>query len=103
MLGDRKTAKEVAQIYEKVYGVKTKTESLGELQDLQSKMRSAREQNPTNPYAWIGMHYQYWMEKEEVRLPELHNERYPSVAPTSLEDFLRARPIELTSQAYSGK
>lgn len=45
-LGERKTIKELAEIFDKVYGFKPKLERLGSLDDLKAKMLDMQATNP---------------------------------------------------------
>ncbi|OQV09740.1 EthD domain-containing protein [Cladophialophora immunda] len=58
--GDSKSAKEMADVLEKEYGVRFTLENLGSLDDLYQKMVSARQANPKEPWKWLGMHYNYF-------------------------------------------
>lgn len=89
VLGDRKSVKEIAQAYQKIYGVEPQVQRMGSLEDLYSKMTSAFKENPTNPFGWMGMYYQYWMGNGSTSLEKLDNKRYPGVVPKGLESFLK--------------
>jgi len=88
-LGDKKSVKELAQLYHQAYGVEPQVQHLGSLEDLYAKMTAAFKENPANYYAWMGMFYQYYMLKGTTSLDSLDNERYPSVKPITVEDFLK--------------
>ncbi|PVH75921.1 NAD(P)-binding protein [Cadophora sp. DSE1049] len=88
ILGDSKSPKEMADVYRKVYGAEPKVNRLGSWDDLHAKMTAVFKENPSNIYAWIGLYYQYVMGKEKTQLRKVENHRYPSVKPTTLEDFL---------------
>lgn len=89
VLGDRKSAKEMAELYQKVYGVEPKIQRLGSLEDLYEKMTAVFKEQGPNSYAWMGMFYQYWMTNGKTSLGKLDNERYPVVKPKDLETFLK--------------
>ena len=57
VLGDRKSVKQIAGIYEKVYGEQLRMERLGSLDDLKSAMTATRQEFPQNRFKWIGMFY----------------------------------------------
>ncbi len=57
VLGDRKSVKQIAQAYEKVYGEQLRLERLGSLDDLKSKMTETLKESPQNPFKWMGMFY----------------------------------------------
>ena len=52
-VGDRKTIKEIAATFDKVYGFQPKLERLGSLDELKVRMLSMQAQNPTDVYRYI--------------------------------------------------
>jgi hypothetical protein len=52
-LGDRKSIKEIAATFGKVYGVKPNLERLGSLEDLKAKMHALREKNAADVYSYM--------------------------------------------------
>ena len=89
VLGDKKSIKELAQLYQQAYGTEPQVQRLGSLEDLYTKMTAVFKENPANYYAWMGMFYQYYMLNGSTSLDNLDNERYPSVKPITVEDFLK--------------
>lgn len=57
VLGDKKTVKQVAEAYERVYGEKLELERLGSLDDLKNKMTATFHEGPEDPYRWMPMFY----------------------------------------------
>lgn len=57
VLGDRKTVKQVAEAYERVYGEKLELERLGSLDELKNKMTATFQEVPEDPYRWMPMFY----------------------------------------------
>ena len=53
VLGDRKTTNQIADVFEKVYGVKPHLKSLGSLDDLYKRMHQAYEKDPGNIYSYL--------------------------------------------------
>ena len=89
VLGDSKSSKELAEIYEKVYGATAQLRCLGTLDDLYAKMMLAFKAQPHNQYAWMSMFYTYYMANGSTLLGKLDNERYPALKPLSVEAFLK--------------
>jgi hypothetical protein len=89
VLGDRKSVKELAQLYEKRYGMRPEIRQVGSLDELYEKMQIAFNNSPQNPFAWMGMFYQFYMQNDSTQLGELDNERYPVVKPVDVEEFLK--------------
>lgn len=94
VLGDRKSVKELAQLYEKQYEIKPTVQGLGSLDDLFTKMQAAFKSEPKNPFAWMGMFYQYYMQNGSTSLGTVDNERYPAVQPLTVEKFLKVHTKE---------
>lgn len=94
VLGDRKSVKELAQLYEKRYEIKPEVQQLGSLDDLYGKMQAAFKNQPGNPFAWMGMFYQYYMQNGSTWLGTVDNKRYPVVQPVTVEEFLKGHTKE---------
>ena len=100
VLGDRKSVKELAGIYEKIYGVKPQIQQKGSLGDLYSRMQSTYKDQSENEFAWIGMFYQYYMQNGTTWLRKLDNERYPTVLPLTAEGFLQEHTKETVAKSF---
>ncbi|KAJ8609450.1 hypothetical protein MRB53_039121 [Persea americana] len=98
--GDSKSAKDLAAIFAKVYGIQLSVQNAGSLENLRENMTVARRNNPQDMRKWIGSHYQYWMAQEKTRMVNIQNSRYPRVKPSSVEDFLRKHTVESAASAY---
>lgn len=79
----------MAKAYHEAYGVEPTVERQGSLEELFTKMSAVFAASPQNPFAWMGMYYQYWMANGRTSLGELDNERWPSVKPINVEEFLK--------------
>ena len=101
VLGDRKTIREMAQLYEKVYGVDSTVRTLGTREELHDKMRAAFEMQPGNSFAWMALFYQYFQQEPSTLLGELDNKRYPNVKVAGLEDFLLAHTKEDVGTSFN--
>jgi hypothetical protein len=99
VLGDRKSVKEMAHLFQEAYGVEPQIQRMGSLEDLHETMISVFKEQPDNPFAWMGMFYQYYMANGSTSLGELDNERYPGVVPKSVETFLKARTKESVAKS----
>ncbi|KAH8657221.1 hypothetical protein BGZ60DRAFT_532068 [Tricladium varicosporioides] len=89
VLGDRKSVKEMAQVYQKVYGIEPRVERLGSLEELFTKMTTVFNKSPQNIFAWMGMYYHYWILSGKTKLGELDNDRYTTIKPINMEEFLK--------------
>lgn len=89
MLGDKKTLRQIAEEYEEVYGVKPKLESKGSMEEGHEKMTALFKQDPKNKWAYLAMFYNYWMLRDETRLTNLDNDRYPGFKPAGFKDVMK--------------
>ncbi|KAB8200611.1 NmrA-like family protein [Aspergillus parasiticus] len=100
-LGGRTTIREIAQSYEKLYGVKASLMRLGSLDDLYKFMHEKRAQNPADIYSYMSLFfYYYWVNGQTFVGPELDNDRYPQVKPVNWEEYMRQWPLEQLSSSY---
>lgn len=74
-------------------------ERKGSLDDLYKIMRPVYEQNRGNPFAWMGMFYNYWVTSGVVNMRQVDNGRYPNIHPTSAREFLKGKSKEDLSKA----
>ncbi|KAI2780439.1 nmrA-like family protein [Daldinia loculata] len=101
-VGGRATIREIAESFEKVYGVKPKLENHGSLDDLFKHMHSLREKDPQNIFSYMFLFYQYYMTNGQAHLgPECDNDQYPQVKPVNWEDYLRSVPKDQLLSAHS--
>ncbi|KAK4947717.1 hypothetical protein LTR66_014176, partial [Elasticomyces elasticus] len=100
-LGGRATIREIAETYEKVYGVKTSLERLGSLDELYKIMHEKRAQNPADFYSYMSLFfYYYWINGQTFVGPELDNAKYPEVKPVSWEDYMKQWSLEQLPTSY---
>lgn len=92
--------KELAKVYEKVYGVAPTVERQGSLEHLEKTMRETFKRDPQNIYAWMGMHYQYYMSSGSVNLDKIENERLGERQPQGVKDFLQGWPRDKVAMSY---
>ncbi|KAF2810520.1 NAD(P)-binding protein [Mytilinidion resinicola] len=93
-LGDRKSVKELAKLYEDVYGVTPTIENKGTLEELEVAKKAAFEADPGNYNVWRGLFYQLVMLSGKTNLGPLDNKRYPMVEPKNVEAFLKEHTKE---------
>ncbi|OGM42488.1 NmrA-like family protein [Aspergillus bombycis] len=98
-LGGRATIREIAQSYEKVYGVRANLERLGSLDDLYKFMHEKQAQNPADIYGYMFFYY-YWINGQTFVGPQLDNDKYPQVKPVSWEEYMRQWPLEQLPSSY---
>ncbi|KAJ5329898.1 nmrA-like family protein [Penicillium brevicompactum] len=100
-LGGRATIREIAETYEKVYGVKTGLERLGSLDELYKIMHEKRAQNPADFYSYMSLFfYYYWINGQTFVGPEVDNAKYPEVKPVSWEDYMKQWSLEQLPTSY---
>ncbi|KAF2163962.1 hypothetical protein M409DRAFT_57066 [Zasmidium cellare ATCC 36951] len=100
VVGDRKSVKELAKVYEEVYGVTPEVQRRGSFEDLHKIMRETFQKDPSNIFAWMGMHYQYYMGKGSVTLGKDENERLGDRKPQGVKEFLQSWPRERVAMSY---
>ncbi|CAG7933954.1 unnamed protein product [Penicillium olsonii] len=100
-LGGRATIREIAQSFEKVYGIKPSLESRGSLDDLYKLMHQMRDESPSNIYGYMSMFfYYYWINGQTLVGTDLDNEKYTAVKPVSWEDFMAQCPLQALPAAF---
>ncbi|KAK3358484.1 hypothetical protein B0T24DRAFT_693464 [Lasiosphaeria ovina] len=94
-LGDRKSIKDIAASFEKVYGVKPNLERLGSLDDLKKRMHDLRAEDPAAIYSYMFLFYIYYLLNGSTLIgPDVDNGKYPEIKPETWEDFMRNRKLE---------
>ncbi|EXJ95695.1 hypothetical protein A1O1_00818 [Capronia coronata CBS 617.96] len=100
-LGACSTTHEIAATYEKVYGIKPKTECLGSLEELYEQMHRLRKNEPENVYSYMFKFYTYYLLSGRVSVgPNLDNDKYPQVKVVTFEDLFKSVPREELSQLF---
>jgi len=92
--GDARSPRELAVIFEEVRGMPVKIESAGSLEDLDAtiaRLRAADEASTSTFPVWQQLQYLRDMASGRGKLSPLDNDRYPSVRPVGVREFLRAR------------
>lgn len=84
------STREMVTIYEGIRRVPIKLVHAGSLDDLRSDANAAvREMGLKRFWDWMGYFYQVYQLDGTFFMRELDNKLYPSVKPTSLEEFLK--------------
>ncbi|KAJ5453561.1 uncharacterized protein N7458_004517 [Penicillium daleae] len=100
-LGGRTTIREIAQSFEKVFGVKPTLESRGSLDDLYRTMHELRQKNPGDVFSFLSMFfYYYWINGQTFVGTDLDNSHYPEVKPVDWETFMAQWPLEQLPTAF---
>ncbi|KAJ4299352.1 hypothetical protein N0V90_004597 [Kalmusia sp. IMI 367209] len=103
LVGGRATFREIAESFERVYGVKPKLERLGSLEDLYDRMHELRAKEPQNFMAYIFLFFQYYMINGQTLIgPDYDNHKYPQVEPVTWESFMKSVPLEKLAMTYFG-
>ena len=73
-------------------GKKLRVEWLGSLEDLDARIDQLRKQlrnaEPANMFAWLPLMYYRSVLNGEGKLDELLNDRYPSIRPTTMREYV---------------
>ncbi|KAL4886413.1 NmrA-like family protein [Aspergillus karnatakaensis] len=100
-LGGRATIREIAESFEKVYGVKATLKRRGSLDELYNLMHELRQKDPANIYSYVSLFfYYYWINGQTLLGTELDNTKYPEVAPVDWEGFMKQYPLEVLPTAF---
>ncbi len=101
VLGDRKSAKEIASAIENAYDVRVELKRLGSLEDLHAEMRAKMTEDPQNIFSWMGLNYMYHGLNGSTTLPgKLEMDNYPALKVTKLEAFLQEYELSSLATAY---
>ncbi|GAB5588890.1 hypothetical protein Unana1_03790 [Umbelopsis nana] len=98
--GDYKSVRELANIYEENTGSKPKLVCAGSLADLWNFMHSEKKRvGNGNKWEYMFLFYHYYMLNGQTALDEpLRNNKFPSVKPITLRDFLTS--ADITNQEW---
>ncbi|KAF2175834.1 NAD(P)-binding protein [Zopfia rhizophila CBS 207.26] len=100
-VGDCKSMDDIAQSFEKVYGVKTNVVVKGSARELCEMMWNLRNQPSSQPNEYMAMFYQHYMVNEQTYVgPYYDNLKYPDVKAVSYEVFMRGVPLDQLPAAY---
>jgi nucleoside-diphosphate-sugar epimerase len=86
--GDVLTFDGIVRAYESASGKKLRVERLGSLADLDARIEQLRKSEPANMRAWLPLMYYRSVLNGEGKLDVLMNDRYPSIRPTSVHDYV---------------
>jgi len=76
------------QQYEAGSGKKLKGERLGSIEDLSGRIAELQKANPQNLFAYLPLMYLRSMLTGEGKLETLMNDRYPSIRPTTVSEYV---------------
>lgn len=79
--------------YESGSGKKLRVERPGSLEDLDARIDQLRKAEPANYSAWLPLMYYRSMLNGEGKLTELMNDRYPSIRPTTVREYVAAEGL----------
>jgi nucleoside-diphosphate-sugar epimerase len=79
----------IVHAYESASGKKLRVERLGSLDDLDARIDQLRKTEPANMRAWLPLMYYRSVLNGEGKLDVLMNDRYPSIRPTTLSEYVR--------------
>ena len=78
----------LVRAYESGSGKKLRVERLGSLEDLDARIDQLRMADPANYFACLPLMYYRSMLNGEGKLDELMNDRYPSIRPTTVREYV---------------
>lgn len=78
----------IVRAYESASGRKLRVERLGSLADLDARIDHLRTAEPANMRAWLPLMYYRSVLNGEGKLDGLMNDRYPSIRPTTVHEYV---------------
>ncbi len=78
----------LVRAYESGSGKKLRVERLGSLEDLDARIDQMKKAAPANLLAYLPLMYYRSMLNGEGKLDELMNDRYPSIRPTTVREYV---------------
>lgn len=100
--GDKKSVKEMAQLYEQIYSTKVSFECHGTVEELGQKMVAARKAEPDNLSAWLGLYYNYYTLNGATIMNDKDLGRYPDLKVKSLEQLMQETPKDKLATLLGG-
>ena len=86
--GDVLDFQRLVQAYESGSGKKLRVERLGSLEDLDARIDQLQKAHPNNLLACLPLMYYRSLLNGEGKLDELMNDRYPSIQPTTVREYV---------------
>ncbi|KAI9170543.1 NmrA-like family protein [Paramyrothecium foliicola] len=94
-LGDRKTSRQLIEIFEEVYGIKPRVNWLRSFDELTTEMERQRAKDPQNFMSWAPLFYKYYCGNGQTQIgPDALDVTYPGLKHTSIKDFFKSVPLE---------
>ncbi len=78
----------IVRAYQDGSGKKLRVQRLGSLEDLDARIDQLRKAQPANMLAWLPLMYYRSMLNGEGKLDQLMNDRYPSIRPTTVREYV---------------
>ncbi|WNG54567.1 NAD(P)H-binding protein [Archangium gephyra] len=78
----------LVRAYEAGSGKKLRVERLGSLEELDARIAGLQKSNPANMLAYLPLMYLRSVLNGEGKLDELMNDRYPSIRPTTVREYV---------------
>lgn len=87
--GDTLTFHELVKAYEETSGKSITVVQKGSLADLDREIERRRQAEPQNVFAWLPLMYWRGMLSGKGKLLAIANDRYPSIRPLTVRDYVR--------------
>jgi hypothetical protein len=78
----------IVRAYESGFGKKLRVERLGSLEDLDARIHELQKADPSNLRTYLPLMYYRSLLNGEGKLDELMNDRYPSIRPTTVREYV---------------
>ncbi|KAH7121119.1 hypothetical protein B0J11DRAFT_581878 [Dendryphion nanum] len=103
-LGDRRSMREIADLFQSAYGFRPQLKRLGSLDDVFKHMHELKTKYPEEPMRYMAMFYQYYCINGQCYLGEfanLDNSTYSQVKPEGFKEFFARTPVETLGEAMA--
>ncbi len=90
--GDVVSFNDIARLYEEVKGRSLTVESKGDEADLAAWIQTAQAEHGDNLYAYVTAQFQLPIIQGRTRLQHLANDKYPSIRPQTVREYIESLP-----------
>ncbi|KAF2168629.1 hypothetical protein M409DRAFT_21374 [Zasmidium cellare ATCC 36951] len=99
--GDFTSALHLGRLVEDVYDVKLRYEKLGSLEDLYKALQESKSARPNEPFAWLGLAYNYHIINGQTLMRGNDNSMFPDFRPETLKEFLKTHSLPDLPNLYA--
>ncbi|KAF4459994.1 demethylmenaquinone methyltransferase [Fusarium albosuccineum] len=98
-VGDKKSIRQVAAVFEDVYGQKPKLHRLGSFVELKARMDEVSTANPQDGHIWMPLFYQYYLSSGQFHVGSTGLSSYPGLEQRSVKEYLQNHSLDSLATA----